>query len=114
MRTQPRRQNEVGEILLEMAESAIRNREVQGARVFSHHLAPGGFTLTLFWETATIPAHGSETAMLILEGLRPFGLLDHMVLILRGESKRTKRAQSPKKSGDDTSIPSPDNHPVEG
>ena len=102
VRTQPRRQNEVGAILLEMAESAARNREVQGAWVFSHHLAPGGFTLTLFWETATIPAHGSETAILILEGLRPFGLLDHMVLILRGESKRTKKVRRSKKSDGDT------------
>ena len=102
VRTQPRRQNEVGDILLEMAESAARNREVQGAWVFSHHLAPGGFTLTLFWETATIPAHGSETAMLILEGLRPFGLLDHMVLILRGESKRTKKVRRSKKSDGET------------
>lgn len=102
VRTQPRRQNEVGDILLEMAKSAVRNREVQGAWVFSHHLAPGGFTLTLFWEMATIPAHGSETAMLILEGLRPFGLLDHMVLILRGESKRAKKVRRSKKSDGET------------
>lgn len=112
VRTQPRRQNEVGDILLEAAESATRNAEVQAAWVFSHHLAPGGFTLILFWETATVPAHGSETAMLILEGLRPLGLLDHMVLILRGGGRTAKKVEKSKKSGDKTSIRRRDKDPV--
>jgi hypothetical protein len=67
--------------LLETAESVRRNRQLESARVYSHHSAPVGFSLVLFWDTASIPEEGSETATLILDGLRAYGLLDHMVLI---------------------------------
>lgn len=92
MRTQPRRETEVMDLLLDTAASVTRNGLVQAARVFSHHSAPGGFTLILTWDTDPVPVHGSETAVLILEGLKPFGLLDHVVLIPRGKSEKTKNA----------------------
>jgi hypothetical protein len=87
VRTQPRREKEVVEFLLETAASVIRNEQAQSARVYSHHSAPGGFSLILFWNTASVPTQGSDTAVLILEGLKPLGLLNHTVLIER-ELKR--------------------------
>lgn len=87
VRTQPRRDKELMEVLLETAASVVRNEQVQSARVYSHHSAPGGFSLILFWDTASIPTQGSDTAVLILEGLRPLGLLNHTILIQR-ELKR--------------------------
>lgn len=93
VRTQPRREKEVSDLLLETAASVTRNGQVQSAWVYSHHSAPGGFTLILIWETEAVPVQGSEPAMLILEGLKPLGLLDHMVLIPRGKSKRTGKVR---------------------
>ena len=93
VRTQPRREKEVMELLLETAASVTRNRQPQSARVFSHYSAPGGFSLILFWDTPSVPVQGSETAMLILEGLKPLGLLDHTVLIEgieKGRRRETK------------------------
>jgi len=86
VRTQPRREKEVVELLLETAASLTRNRQLKLAHVYSHHSAPVGFSLVLIWDTASVPVQGSETAMLILEGLKPFGLLDHMVLIEEGKN----------------------------
>lgn len=79
--TQPQREDEVLEILMETAASASRNKQPQAVRVFSHYSAPGGFSLILVWDQAEVPAEGSDTAMLILEGLKPLGLLDHTVMI---------------------------------
>jgi hypothetical protein len=93
VRTQPRREKEVSELLLETAASVTQNGQIQSAWVYSHHSVPGGFTLILIWETEAVPVHGSEAAILILEGLKPLGLLDHMVLIQRGGSQKVRKAQ---------------------
>ena len=86
MRTQPRREKKVMDLLLEAAESVTRNKRLESARVFSHESAPPGFSLVLTWDTESIPIQGSETYMLILDGLRPLGLVDHTVLVERGRS----------------------------
>jgi hypothetical protein len=59
--------------------------------VFSHHSAPGGFSLFLVWDTMSIPMQGSNAGMLILDGLKPFGLLDHNVLVEIGRSENFKK-----------------------
>jgi hypothetical protein len=99
VRTQPQRENEVMELLLETAASVTPNRQLQAARVYSHHLVPAGFSLILVWDTASVPAQGSETAMLILEGVKAFGLLDYTVLVERGRSEEIKRSGGPDKPG---------------
>jgi len=81
IRTQPQREKEVMELLLETAALASRNEQPQSSLVYSHYSAPGGFSLILVWDTASVPILGSDTALLILEGLKPLGLLDHTVLI---------------------------------
>jgi hypothetical protein len=83
VRTQPQREKEVMEILLETVALASRNEQPQSSLVYSHCSAPGGFSLILVWDTVVVPMLGSDTAMLILEGLKPFGLLDHTVMIER-------------------------------
>jgi hypothetical protein len=88
VRTQPQREQEVMEILLETVALASRNEQPQSSLVYSHCSAPGGFSLILVWDTAVVPMLGSDTAMLILEGLKPLGLLDHTVLIERWRKER--------------------------
>ena len=90
MRTQPRKEQEVLALLREAAASVTRDRQPQSARIYSHHSAPVGFSLVLFWDTASPPIQGSDTAMLILEGLKALGLLDHTVLVERGGSETSK------------------------
>ncbi len=100
VRTQPRREKEVMDLLLEAAASASRNRQVRAARVYSHHSAPAGFSLILFWETPSIPAQGSETAQFILDGFKSLGLLDHSVLVeQKNERKNKRRSGGPEKIG---------------
>jgi hypothetical protein len=81
LRTQPQREEEVMELLLETAALASRNEQPQSSLVYSHYSAPGGFSLILVWDTAVVPTLGSDTALIILEGLKPLGLLDHTVMI---------------------------------
>jgi len=81
VRTQPKKEKEVLELLLETVALADINNKPLSARVYSHHFTPGGFSLCLVWDTESIPRQGSETAALILEGLKPLGLLDHTVLV---------------------------------
>lgn len=81
LRTQPQREEEVIELLLETAALASRNEQPQSSLVYSHYSAPGGFSLILVWDTAVVPTLGSDTALNILEGLKPLGLLDHTVMI---------------------------------
>ncbi|MEQ8160242.1 MAG: hypothetical protein ABRQ33_03555 [Smithellaceae bacterium] len=81
MRTQPQREEEVIELLLETAALASRNEQPQSSLVYSHYSAPGGFSLILVWDTAVVPTLGSDTALVILEGLKPLGILDHTVMI---------------------------------
>jgi hypothetical protein len=88
LRTQPRREKEVTEVLLEMAESVHENKELESASVYCHQAEPGGFSLILSWYTASIPMRGSDTAMLILEGLKPLGLLDHTVMVEKGKIEK--------------------------
>jgi hypothetical protein len=90
VRTQPSREKKVMDLLLEAAESAVRNKRLKSARVFSHESAPAGFSLVLAWDTESIPIQGSETYMLILDGLKPLGLVDHTVLVERGRNGRQK------------------------
>jgi hypothetical protein len=87
VRTQPRREEEVMQLLLETAASVSRNKQPQSVSVYSHHCAPGGFSLFLGWDTASVPLQGSDTAMLIIEGFKPLGLLDHTVMVEKGEVK---------------------------
>jgi len=84
VRTQPRREKKVMDLLLEAAESLTRNKRLESARVFSHESAPVGFSLILTWDTESIPIQGSETSMLILDGVKTLGLVDHTVLVERG------------------------------
>lgn len=88
LRTQPRREEEITEALLEMAESAHDNKDLESALVYLHQAQPGGFSLILGWNTAFAPPRGSDTAMLILEGLKPLGLIDHTVMIEKRHKER--------------------------
>lgn len=97
VRTQPRREKEVSNLLSEAAASATGSRQVQSAQVYSHYSAPGGFTLILIWDTEIVPAQGSETALLILEGLKPVGLLDHMVLVPTGSGEKARKLRKREK-----------------
>lgn len=81
LRTQPQREQEVIEVLLETAALASRDEQLQSSLVYSHYSAPGGFSLILVWDTAVVPMFGSDMAMLIIEGLKPLGILDHTVII---------------------------------
>jgi hypothetical protein len=88
LRTQPQREQEVMELLLETAALASRNEQPQSSLVYSHYSAPGGFSLILVWDTADVPILGSDTALLILEGLKPLGLTDHTVMIEKMEKRK--------------------------
>jgi hypothetical protein len=90
VRTHPRREKELMEALLEVAASITRNKQLQSALVFSHYSAPGGFSLFLTWDTASVPLQGSDTAILIIEGFKVLGLLDHTVMVEKGDVKRKK------------------------
>jgi len=90
VRTKPQKEQEVMEILLETVALASRNEQLQSSLVYSHYSAPGGFSLILVWDTEVVPMLGSDTAMLILDGLKQIGLIDHTVIIERwrdGEMK---------------------------
>src|SRR5450759_1614935 len=88
VRTQPQREQEVMEILLETVALASKNEQPQSSLVYSHCSAPGGFSLILAWDAAVVPILGSDAAMLILDGLKPLGLLDHTVMIERWRKER--------------------------
>lgn len=90
LRTQPRKEKEVIEILLEMAESVNENKELGLASVYFHKDQPGGFSLILQWNTESIPIHGSDTAMLILGGIKSLGLFDHTVMVESGKTVKVK------------------------
>lgn len=90
LRTQPRREKEVTEVLLEMAESVNENKGLESALVYLHQAEPGGFSLILGWDTASVPMRGSDSAMLILEGLKPLGLLDHTVMVEKGKIEKVR------------------------
>lgn len=88
LRTQPRREKEVIDVLLEMAESVHENKDLESVQVCFHQAQPGGFSLILAWDTVSVPIRGSDTAMLILDGLKPLGLLDHTVMIEKGKIEK--------------------------
>ena len=90
LRTRPRREKEVTEVLLEMAESVNENKGLESALVYLHQAEPGGFSLILGWDTASVPMRGSDSAMLILEGLKPLGLLDHTVMVEKGKIEKVR------------------------
>ena len=73
-------------LLLEAAESLNPNTQLKSARVFSHEPIPAGFSLILTWDTESIPVQGSETSMLILDGLKTLGLVDHTILVEAGRN----------------------------
>jgi len=83
VRTKPQKEQKVMEILLETVALASRNEQLQSSLVYSHYSAPGGFSLILVWDTEVVPMLGSDTAMLILDGLKQIGLIDHTVMIER-------------------------------
>lgn len=88
LRTQPRREKEVMEVLLEIADSVHDEKGLKSAVAYLHQAQPGGFSLILDWDTASVPMQGSETGLLILEGLKPFGLLDRTVMVERGKTQK--------------------------
>jgi len=90
VRTQPRKEKEALALLREAAASVTRDRQLKSTRIYSHHSAPVGFSLILFWDTASPPTQGSGAAMLILEGLKALGLVDHTVLVEQGRSEPIK------------------------
>lgn len=87
--TQPQKGKEVLELLLETAVSASRRQQPHAVRVFSHYSAPGGFSLVLVWDTASVPLQGSDVAILIIEGLKSLGLLDHTIMIEKWKKEKT-------------------------
>lgn len=91
LRTQPRREKEVMEVLLEITDSIHDKKGLKSAVTYFHQAQPGGFSLILDWDTASVPMQGSETAQLILEGLKPFGLLDRTVMVQRGKTAKSRR-----------------------
>lgn len=88
LRTQPRKEKEVMEALLEIADSIQDKKGLKSAVAYLHQAQPGGFSLILDWDTANVPMRGSETATLILEGLKPFGLLDRTVMVERRKTQQ--------------------------
>jgi hypothetical protein len=88
LRTQPRREEEVMAVLLEITDSVHENKGLKSAVAYFHQAQPGGFSLILGWDTVSVPMQGSDTGMLILEGLKPFGLLDRTVMVEAGTIKK--------------------------
>ena len=78
------------EVLQEIADSVHKNKGMKSAVVYFHQAQPGGFSLILDWDTASIPMRGSDSAMLILEGLKPLGLLDHTVMVEKGKIEKVR------------------------
>ena len=81
LRSQPSREDEITQALLEIVDSLQGNEGLESALVYTHKARPGGFSLILDWNTTSAPTHGSDTAIMILEGLKPLGLIDHTVMI---------------------------------
>jgi hypothetical protein len=75
-------------VLLEIADSVHDKKGLKSAVAYCHQAQPGGFSLILDWDTASVPIQGSDTATLILEGLKPFGLLDRTVMVERGKAEK--------------------------
>lgn len=75
------------EVLLEIADSIHEKKGLKSTVAYFHQAQPGGFSLILGWDTASVPKQGSDTATLILEGLKPFGLLDCTVMVEGGKTK---------------------------
>ena len=94
LRTQPQREKEVMAVLLEIVDSVHKNKGLKSALAYFHQAQPGGFSLILDWDTTSVPMQGSDTATLILEGLKPFGLLDRTVMV---EGGKTEKVGSKKK-----------------
>jgi len=86
LRTQPRREREVAEVLQEIIDSVREDNGLESALLYTHQAQPGGFSLILGWNTAQAPSQGSDTAILILEGLKALGLSDHTVMIEKAKS----------------------------
>lgn len=91
LRTQPRREKEVMEVLWEIADSVHKCKGLKSVVVYFHQAQPGGFSLILDWDTASVPMQGSDTGMLILEGLKPFGLLDRTVMVEGGKIQKSRQ-----------------------
>jgi hypothetical protein len=106
VRTQPRKEEEVMDVLTDVAASLAPNDWLREARVYSHQSAPATFSLILTWDTASVPLRGSDQALLILDGLKRLGLLDHTVLVERGMKKRQRRTRAERR-------PTYDNGPTE-
>jgi len=81
VKTQPRLEKQVKQFLLETAASIAHKKHLRQASVYSHYSAPIGFSLVLSWDTPSVPSEGSETSMLILDGLQALGFVDHTVLL---------------------------------
>lgn len=91
LRTQPQREKEVMAVLLEIADSVHENKGLKSAAAYLHLAQPGGFSLILDWDTASVPMQGSDAGMLILEGLKPFGLLDRTVMVAGGKTRESRQ-----------------------
>ncbi len=74
------------EVLLEITDSIHDQKGLKSAVAYLHKAQPGGFSLILDWDTSSVPMQGSDTGMLILEGLKSFGLLDRTVMVERRET----------------------------
>ena len=81
MRSQPSREEEITQALLEIVDSLQGKKGLESALVYTHQDRPGGFSLILGWNTTSAPTQGSDTAIMILEGLKPLGLIDHTITI---------------------------------
>ena len=81
VKTQPKLESQVKQFLLESAASIAGKKHLRQASVYSHYSAPVGFSLVLSWDTPSVPSEGSETSMLILDGLKAIGFVDYTVLL---------------------------------
>jgi len=79
------------EVLLEIADSVHDKKGLKSAAAYLHPAQPGGFSLILDWDTTSVPMQGSDTGMLILEGLKPFGLLDRTVMVEGGKTPKSRQ-----------------------
>ncbi len=53
------------------------------ASVCSHASIPGDFAVSLLWETEEAKPWGSDLAIGLVQGLKPLGLVDHSIWIIR-------------------------------
>ena len=81
VKTQPKLESEVKQFLLESAASIAFKKHLRQASVYSHYSAPFGFSLVLSWDTPSVPSEGSETSMLIVDGLKAMGFVNYTVLL---------------------------------